>query len=362
VIDTLVTTAQPPQPDSLTPQPRHSNVVPQVVVIGCGYWGRNLVRVFKELGALRAVCELDGAGAERARQIASAVPVFADFNAVLRDPGAEAVVIATPAETHATLAARALAAGKHVFVEKPLALTYRDGLQLVRQAAAANLTLMVGHILEHHPAVVELVKRVRAGELGTLQYICSNRLNLGKVRREENILWSFAPHDIAVMLRLVGEPPFEVSATGAAYLQPNIADVTVTNLIFDRGVRGHIFVSWLHPFKEQRLVVLGSKRMAVFDDVSPDRKLVIYDQGIDWVNGQPTPRKREAEVIPLPADEPLTREAEHFLDAIITGATPLTDGRSGLQVLEVLQAAQRSLCTNGQPVALGQGSTELVRL
>jgi predicted dehydrogenase len=336
--------------------------VPQVVVVGCGYWGRNLVRVFEELSALRAVCEPNGPGAELARQIAPAVPVAAEFDAVLQDPRVEAVIIATPAETHAALAARALTAGKHVFVEKPLALTYRDGLQLVRQARAAGLTLMVGHILEYHPAVVELVKRVRAGELGTLQYIYSNRLNLGKVRREENILWSFAPHDIAVMLRLVGDCPFEVSATGGAYLQPNVADVTVTNLMFDHGVRGHIFVSWLHPYKEQRLVVVGSQRMAVFDDVSPDRKLVIYDQGIDWVNGQPTPRKREAEVVALPPDEPLKLECEHFLNAIVTGATPLTDGTSGLHVLEVLQAAQRSLCTHGQPVPLGQGSTDLVQL
>src|SRR5262249_14777871 len=155
------------------------------------------------------------------------------------------------------------------------------------QAQAAGLVLMVGHILEYHPAIVELVRRVRSGELGRIQYIYSNRLNLGKVRREENILWSFAPHDIAVMLRLVGQLPIEVSATGGAYLQPNVADVTVTDLLFDRGVRGHIFVSWLHPYKEQRLVVLGSARMAVFDDVARDQKLVIYDQGIDWLDGQP---------------------------------------------------------------------------
>ncbi len=343
-------------------RPRRTNRAPQVAVVGCGYWGRNLVRVFNQLGVLRAVCEPGGPGAAQARQIAPAVSVVAEFDAILKDPEVEAVVIATPAETHANLAGRALAAGKHVFVEKPLALTYRDGLHLVRQARAAGLTLMVGHILEYHPAVVELVKRVRAGELGTLQYVYSNRLNLGKVRLEENILWSFAPHDIAVMLRLVGETPFEVSATGGAYLQPNVADVTVTNLMFDRGVRGHIFVSWLHPYKEQRLVVVGSKRMAVFDDVSPDRKLVVYDQGIDWVNGQPTPRKREAEVVALPAEEPLRREAEHFLEAIVTGEPPLTDGQSGLHVLEVLQAAQRSLCTHGQPVPLGQGSTDLTRL
>lgn len=331
----------------------HSGLAPEVAVIGCGYWGRNLVRVFHGLRTLRAVCDASPAGIEAARQIAPNMRLLADFNAVLDDPAIDAVVIATPAETHAALASQALSAGKHVFVEKPLALTYRDGANLVRQAETAGLVLMVGHILEYHPAVVELVRRVRKGELGKVQYVYSNRLNLGKVRREENILWSFAPHDIAVMLRIIGESPAEVTATGGAYLQPNIADVTVTTLHFQRGVRGHIFVSWLHPYKEQRLVVVGSSRMAVFDDVSRDQKLVIYDQGIDWIDGEPIPRKNESEIIPLPADEPLRTEAEHFLQAIMTGEQPLTDGASGLAVLQVLQAAQRSLGLHGQSIALG---------
>jgi predicted dehydrogenase len=334
-----------------------SGLAPEVAVIGCGYWGRNLVRVFHGLRTLRAVCDASPAGIDAAHQIARDVRLLADFNAILDDPTIDAVVIATPAETHATLASQALSAGKHVFVEKPLALTYRDGANLVRQAEAAGLVLMVGHILEYHPAVVELVRRVRRGELGKVQYVYSNRLNLGKVRREENILWSFAPHDIAVMLRIIGESPLEVTATGGAYLQPNIADVTVTTLHFDRGVRGHIFVSWLHPYKEQRLVVVGSSRMAVLDDVAREQKLVIYDQGIDWIDGQPVPRKKESEIVTLSADEPLRAEAEHFLQAIMTGEQPLTDGASGLRVLQVLQAAQRSLGLHGQPVGLG-GSTE----
>jgi predicted dehydrogenase len=332
--------------------PARLGLAPQVAVIGCGWWGRNLVRVFHALRTLRAVCDPAPAGIEAARQLAPGVPVLGEVARVLDDPQIEAVVIATPAETHAPLASQALAAGKHVFVEKPLALTCRDGGQLVRQAESAGLVLMVGHILEYHPAVVELVRRIRAGQLGTLQYVYSNRLNLGKVRREENILWSFAPHDVAVMLRVTGELPIEVSATGGTYLQPNIADVTVTSLLFDRGIRGHIFVSWLHPYKEQRLVVLGSARMAVFDDVSPNQKLVIYDQGIDWVNGEPLPRKKASEIIPLPADEPLRIEAEHFLQTIMTGEQPLTDGASGLRVLQVLQAAQRSLWMHGRPVPL----------
>jgi predicted dehydrogenase len=331
---------------------------PRVAVVGCGYWGRNLVRVFHSLGALRGVCESAEAGVELARQIAPDVPIVREFQQVLDDSQVDAVAVVTPAETHARLVTMALEAGKHVFVEKPLALTYREGAEMVRLAEERGRILMVGHILEYHPAVVELVRRVRNGELGTLQYIYSNRLNLGKVRREENILWSFAPHDIAVILRLVNDQPFEVSATGGAYLQPNIADVTVTHLLFDRGVRGHIFVSWLHPSKEQRLVVLGSSRMAVFDDGSRDQKLVIYDQGIDWVNGNPVPRKKDAEVVQLPDQEPLRLEAEHFLNCVATGQAPLTDGRSGLRVLQVLQAAQRSLCMHGQPVPLTNGRSD----
>jgi predicted dehydrogenase len=332
--------------------------VPHVAVVGCGYWGQNLVRVFHSLGALQAVCEADPARMDVARKLAPEVPVIEDLADVLCDPAIEAVVIATPAETHARLASAALGAGKHVFVEKPLALQHREGSKLVQQAEAAGLVLMVGHILEYHPAVTELVRRVRNGELGQVQYIYSNRLNLGKVRKEENILWSFAPHDVAVMLRIVGAMPYEVSATGGAYVQPNIADVTITNLLFDRGIRGHIFVSWLHPYKEQKLVVVGSKAMAVFDDVSKDRKLCIYDQGIDWVDGQPVPRKAEAEVVALPAVEPLREEGAQFLAAIVEGRAPLTDGESGLKVLEVLQAAQRSLCLNGQPVEVGRSRTE----
>lgn len=343
-------------------RPTRSAIVPRLAVIGCGYWGQNLVRVFQSLGALRRVCESAPDRIDVAKKLAPAVPVCDCFDSVLDDPDIDAVVIATPAETHAKLASAALAAGKHVFVEKPLALTHREGLKLVEQAHAAGLVLMVGHILEYHPAVTELVSRVRSGSLGQVQYIYSNRLNLGKVRKEENILWSFAPHDVAVMLRIVDAMPYEVSATGGAYLQPNIADVTVTNLLFDHGVRGHIFVSWLHPYKEQRLVVVGSKAMAVFDDVSKDRKLVIYDQGIDWIDGQPTPRKSEAEVIQLPAVEPLAEEARQFLHAIATGSRPLTDGVSGLNVLQVLQAAQRSLCLNGQPVTIGQNRSEWEKL
>jgi len=268
-----------------------------------------------------------------------------------------AVVIATPAESHYDLALRALGAGKDVFVEKPLALTYGQGQRLVQSAGERGRILMVGHVLEYHPAILRLRELVRSRELGKVHYIYSNRLSLGKVRREENILWSFAPHDIAVILRLIDETtpagdslPFQVVACGGSYVQPNIADVTVTNLLFDNGVRAHIYVSWLHPFKEQRLVVIGSQKMASFDDV--EKKLVLYDQRIELQEGQPVPIRREGEEVVFPGDEPLRLECLAFLEAVTTRRPPLTDGQSGLRVLKVLQAAQRSLVMNGEPVAL----------
>jgi predicted dehydrogenase len=209
---------------------------------------------------------------------------------------------------------------------------------------------MVGHVLEYHPAVAKMLGLVRSGELGKVRYISSNRLNLGKVRREENILWSFAPHDIAITLRLMGSMPFEVAAYGGSYVQPNIADVTVTHLLFDNGVRAHIYVSWLHPFKEQRLVIVGSNKMASYDDVS--KRLVLYDQRVELREGEPVPVKGEGEVVSFPPDEPLLLECRAFLDAIETRRQPVTDGRSGLRVLQVLQAAQRSLVLNGEPIKL----------
>jgi predicted dehydrogenase len=330
--------------------------IPKVAVIGCGYWGKNLVRNFHQLGALALVVDATETGRAKARELAPDVPVVEDIQAAL-DSDVQGVVIATPAETHFALVKRALLADKDVFVEKPMALTYEQGRELVLLARARERILLVGHVLEYHPAIVKLLSLIEQGELGKVRYIYSTRLSLGKIRREENILWSFAPHDIAVILRLTGGMPFQVSATGGAYVQPNIADVTVTNLLFDNGVRAHIFVSWLHPFKEQRLVVIGSKKMASFDDVS--KRLVLYDQRVEWQKGQPEPIKGEGELVDFPDAEPLKQECRAFLDAIMTRQPPVTRGESGLRVLRVLQAAQRSLVTNGEPVRLPMEGIEL---
>jgi predicted dehydrogenase len=318
---------------------------PSIAVIGCGYWGKNLVRNFSQLGALSLVCDLNESGRQAASSLAPGCPVAAGLDAVWDSP-AGAVVIATPAETHYNVVRQALQAGKDVFVEKPLALTYDEGAQLVRLAERRQRILMVGHVLEYHPAILCLRELVSAGEIGKVRYVYSNRLSLGKIRREENILWSFAPHDIAIILRLMGSMPFEVTACGGSYLQPNIPDVTVTNLLFDNGVRAHIFVSWLHPFKEQRLVVIGSRKMASFDDVS--KKLTLYDQRVEFTNGgDPAPVKGAGVEVPFDAAEPLRLECQAFLEAVATRLPPLTNGPSGLRVLKVLQMAQRSMMTNG---------------
>jgi len=325
---------------------------PQIAVIGAGYWGVNHVRNYSELGALAMVCDTNETSLARVAQKFPGVRTENDFESALTDPGIRGVVVATPAETHYKIAAAAIEAGKDVLVEKPLALDVEKGERLVRLARERDVILMVGHLLEYHPAVLRLKELIDSGELGALRYIYSNRLNLGKIRREENILWSFAPHDIALILRLVGDWPRSVAATGGAYLQPEIADVTVTNIEFATGVRAHIFVSWLHPYKEQRLVVVGSKRMAVFDDVRPEGKLMVYDQRVDFVDGEPITTKHEGAAEQIDTAEPLRRQCVEFLECIKTRRRPLTDGESGLRVLRVLDAAERSLAGVGNPIEL----------
>jgi UDP-2-acetamido-3-amino-2,3-dideoxy-glucuronate N-acetyltransferase len=325
---------------------------PRIAVVGAGYWGINHVRNFHQLGALQIICDANATSLQKFAENFPDAQLVTDYETVLGDPAIQGVVIATPAETHFRLAAQAIEAGKHVLVEKPLTLSVDEGERLVALARERQAILMVGHLLEFHPAVLRLREFIETGELGDLHYIYSNRLNLGKIRREENILWSFAPHDIAIILRLVGELPSRVNATGGAYLQPHIADVTVTNMEFPNGTRAQIFVSWLHPYKEQRLVVVGSKKMAVFDDVRKDIKLMTYEHVIEFVNGEPVMKRSEGIGQEIEEAEPLRRECQHFLDCIKSGNNPLTDGESGLRVLRILEAAEHSLAQNGTPITL----------
>lgn len=315
---------------------------PSVAVIGAGHWGKNLVRNFHELGALRSICEPDPDIQSSLVEQYPEIRVGADADDALASD-VDAVAIATPAATHADLAMRALDAGKHVFVEKPLALTVADGERVVQLAADVGRVLMVGHLLWYHPAVMKLAEMVRDGQLGEVRYIYSNRLNLGKIRKEENILWSFAPHDISVILGLTGEMPEDVHAAGGTYLSEGVADATVTTFGFAGGIRAHVFVSWLHPFKEQRLVVVGDKQMAVFDDTRPTDKLVVYAHDVGWQRDQSVVRTAASRAIDIDDSEPLANECRHFLDCVNTGSAPRTDGAEGLRVLRVLAACQAAL-------------------
>lgn len=324
----------------------------KISVVGGGYWGRNLVRNFYELGVLGSICDLDTSVLKGYGEKYPGVVMTQSFDDVLRDSEIQGVVISVPAAQHFDLARKALQAGKDVFVEKPLSLKVEDGEKLVELAQERKLIMMVGHILAYHPAVIKLKEMIVQGELGRIQYIYSNRLNLGKIRTEENILWSFAPHDISTILMLLNEMPIEITASGGNYLNASIADVTITAMKFPTGVRAHIFVSWLHPYKEQKLVVVGEKKMAVFDDTVKD-KLTIYPHRVDWVERSPVPHKGEPLVMPITSEEPLRQECQHFLDCIANRTKPRTDGEEGLRVLKVLSACSRSLMEKGQVVELG---------
>jgi UDP-2-acetamido-3-amino-2,3-dideoxy-glucuronate N-acetyltransferase len=324
----------------------------KLAVVGAGYWGANLIRVFHSLGVLDSICESNGARALELAALYPGVRVQLSINAILDDSSVGAVVIATPAVTHYALARQALRAGKDVFVEKPMTLRSGDTERLLGMAESSGRVLMVGHLLEFHPAILRLQELIGEGRLGRIEYIYSNRLNLGKVRREENALWSFAPHDISVVLLLLNQMPIQVTAAGGTYLQPNVADVTVSTMLFGGGTRGHIFVSWLHPYKEQKLVIVGEKGMAVFDDVAKTDKLQLFDKRIDLVGGQFVVERPVGTPVEFPADEPLMAECRHFLECVKTRRTPRTDGYDAWRVLRVLEASERSLSMNGVPVTV----------
>ncbi len=316
----------------------------RVAVVGGGYWGKNLIRNFYELRALEIVCDSSEDVVKGVREKYPEVRTVKNFEFVLESKDIDAVIIATPASTHYALVKETLRAGKDVFVEKPLAMSSREGEELVKLAEESEKILMVGHLLQYHPTVLKLKELIDSGVLGKVQYIYSHRLNLGKLRTEENILWSFAPHDISVILGLLEETPRSVSAFGEAYLQSEIYDVTLTVLDFPSQIKAHIFVSWLHPFKEHRLVIVGSEKMAVFDDTKEDEKLSLYPHTIEWKRGKvPVAQKAEREVVEVEMKEPLKLECEHFLKCVKERESPRTDGREGLEVLKILEMAEESI-------------------
>ncbi len=325
----------------------------KVGVVGMGYWGRNIVRNFHELGALAAVCDSDPNREKNVTEQYPGTRFTTDIGDLLRDDSVRALAIAAPAAQHYNIAKQALEADKDIFVEKPLALEISEGEELVKLARDHGRILMVGHILRYHPAVRRLKELISDGELGQVRYIYSNRLNIGKIRTEENILWSFAPHDISVILALLEQQPGRVSCQGEGYLTHGVADSTLSHFTFPGGVLAHIFVSWLHPFKEQRLVVVGSEKMALFDDTA-ECKLLLFPHRIEWKNQVPTAIKAESRPVELPAEEPLRNECAHFLECVENRTTPLTDGEEGLRVLRLLKLCQQSLEKGGEPLACPQ--------
>ena len=320
----------------------------RIGVVGLGYWGPTLARNFAAIDGCELAWLCDGSEQVRAKLAGSfpGVRTTAEIDDLLADAALDAVVLATPVPTHAELAVRVAQAGKHCFVEKPLATTVVDAQRAVDAAERAGRILMVGHLLEYHPAVTRLKELVEGDELGSLYYVYGNRVNLGKLRSEENALWSLGAHDVSVVLHLIGEEPVECSAHGESYVRDGVQDVVFCYLRFPSGQVAHLHLSWLDPHKERRITVVGSKRMATFDDMQIEGKLTVYDKGFDedassW--GEYITRAGESFSPRLANAEPLRLECEHFVHCIREGSLPRSDGHSGLRVVRVLEALQLSL-------------------
>jgi predicted dehydrogenase len=320
----------------------------RIGLVGLGYWGPNLARNFAALPGceLAWCCDADEATRQRWAPSLPGTRFTADLDDLLGDPDLDAIVLATPVPTHGALAETVLRAGKHCFVEKPLAQSVAEAERALAAARETGRTLMVGHLLEYHPGVAKLKELATAGELGDIHYIYSNRLNLGQLRADENALWSLGAHDVSVILNLAEEEPYEVEARGESYMRPGIEDVVFGFLRFPSGLAAHLHLSWLDPHKERRFTVVGSRRMATFDDMDTERKVTVYDKGFDQVSdsyGEYITRSGDVWSPRIPNREPLRLECEHFVESIRNGTTPRSDGESGLRVVRVLEALQERL-------------------
>ena len=326
----------------------------RVGVVGLGYWGPNLARNFSAIPGCELAWLCD-ASFDARQKLAAAFPQAresGDIIELLADPTLDAVVLATPVPTHAALAVDVLAAGKHCFVEKPLAQSVADAELAVAAAAAAGRALMVGHLLEYHPGVLMLKEIVDSGELGELRYIYGNRLNLGQLRADENALWSLGAHDVSVVLALAGEEPYELSARGESYMREGIEDVVFGFMRFPSGLAAHLHLSWLDPHKERRFTVVGAKRMATFDDMEVERKVTIYDKGFDEKSNSYIARAGEIRSPLVPKTEPLALECRHFIECVRDGVRPRSDGESGLRVVRVLEGLQAELDSSRRSAAV----------
>jgi len=343
------------------------NDVVRVGVVGLGYWGPNLARNFDRLpGAeLAYCCDLVDENRAKAAVNFPRATITDDLDVLLGDDSLDAIVVASSVPTHYDLGMRVLQAGKHAMIEKPMALKAAQAEELVRTADEQGRLLMVGHLLEYHPAVRKVKDLLAAGELGSTYYVYANRLNLGKVRADENALWSLGPHDISVINYLTGEEPEEVSAQGQCFLQPSVEDVVFGYIKFPSGMLGHLHVSWLDPHKTRKITVVGAEKMVVFDDMESDRKVTVYDKGAYKVKYESygeyvSLRFGDIHIPRISNEEPLKLECQHFVDCIVEGKQPLSDGRDGLNVVRVLEAMERSLHDAGRPVKIAELTAETV--
>ena len=316
-----------------------------IAVVGCGHWGKNLVRNFSELDALFSICD---PSSEVVDKYASQYNVKkSPFTEIISDPNIKGVVLAVPAHLHASMAIEAMNKNKHVFVEKPLGMNEVEAEAMIVTAKKNKVRLMVGHLLQYHPIFKTIREYVGAGKIGEINYIYSNRLSFGKVRTEEDVIWSFAPHDISMILSLTGKEPEYVSTNATSILQKNIADTATIHLQFKSGLKSHILVSWLHPYKEHKLVVVGQSAMLVFDDTKPwHEKLALYPFKVVSSKNLINLQNSNVQYVKITEEEPLKNECQHFIDVIEKDMQPLTDGAEGLRVLKVLSAASRSQIKN----------------
>jgi predicted dehydrogenase len=322
--------------------------VTRIGVVGLGYWGPNLARNFDRLPEVELawLCDESPEALERYGRAFPSARTTVALEDLLGDASLDAVALATPVATHADLAGLVLESGKHCFVEKPLARSVEDAEQVVEAAEAAGRVLMVGHLLEYHPGIERLGELIESGQLGDVRYVYSNRLNLGQLRRDENALWSLGAHDVSVILRLAAEEPYECRAVGESYVNEGVEDVVFCYLRFPSGLAAHMHLSWLDPHKERRFTVVGSTRMATFDDMELERKLTVYDKGFDEdysSYGEYIARSGDIFSPRVSNEEPLRIECRHFLDCVRNGSEPRSGSRSGLRVVRVLEALQTSL-------------------
>lgn len=317
----------------------------KICVIGAGRWGKNHIKTLHTLGYLGGIVDKDPKRLEVFKKQFPEIDIFTDYKKAAKN-GFSGFTVATPAKTHYKIARYLLELNFPILVEKPITLTAAEAIDLKNMAEEKNVNLMVGHVMLFHPAIRKIKALIQEGKIGKLQYLYSNRLNLGTVRKEENILWSFAPHDISIFQYLTESFPIEVISRGGNFIQPDVDDSTMTVLTYPKNIVGHIFVSWLHPFKEHRLVVVGSKGMISFEDSSKDKDLLFYEKGIDWVGGEPIKRDGPTEKIPYKTTLPLTAELDYFYEHLNGVKPEISDSQNAIEVLRILEMATRSLNGN----------------